>query len=202
MKKVVVASLAVFVMMLWGCAQPPQQQIDEAKAALDVVVAEAQTYAPEALKAAQDKAAALEAELAVQKGKLFKNYKLTTQMVDELKQLAETAKTDAEQAKAKAKAEAEAAIAEAEAAVAAARNALANAPKGKGTAPDLTALTGDVDAAAASVEGAKADLQAEKFSDVNAKAMAAKGQADKVSADIQAAIEMQAATKQPAKKGK
>jgi sRNA-binding protein len=74
--------------------------------------------------------------------------------------------------------------------VTAAREALTKAPKGKGSAADLAAMTGDVDAAAKTIEEAKADVTAEKYLDAKTKAETAKAQAEKVTADIQAAIDL------------
>ena len=51
-------------------------------------------------------------------------------------------------------------------------------------------MTGDVDTAAKAIEDAKADVTAEKYSDAKTKAEGAKAGAEKVSADIAAAIEL------------
>jgi hypothetical protein len=52
-----------------GCAQPPQVQIDGANAAIEkATAAGAAEYAPEALAAARDAQAKLEAELKAQSG--------------------------------------------------------------------------------------------------------------------------------------
>lgn len=191
MRKVLVAVLMLAILGLVACAKPPQALIDGAKQAVsEAQAAEAGTYAPDALKAATDKAAAMDAELAVQQEKFFKSYKLTEQLANELKTLADKAKADAVAGKAQAKADAEAAIAAAEAAVLTAREDLKKAPKGKGSTADLAAMTGDVDAAQTAIDDAKADMTGEKFLDAKAKADNAKAGAEKVSADVLAAIEM------------
>jgi hypothetical protein len=68
------------VLLLAACATPPQAEIDAAKAALasarqnaDVI-----TYAPDALRAAEDKMSALEAEIAAQarRSAMSRNYDL------------------------------------------------------------------------------------------------------------------------------
>ena len=150
MKKIAGSLLVLVLLMgLVACAKPPQQEIDAAKASVDAAkAAEAATYAPDALKAATDKSAAVDAELAVQKDKWFKNYDLTKQLTGELKTLADKAKADAVAGKEKAKADAAAAITAAETSVNDAREALKKAPKGKGSTADVAAMTGDVDAAA------------------------------------------------------
>lgn len=193
MRKLLVILSGLVLVILAGCASVPQQQIDAAKAALEVAkAAEVETYAPESLKAIMDKEAALNAELATQEGKLFKSYDLTTQLADEMKQLAEKAKTDAVTAKEQAKNDALAAITASETAVTEAREILKKAPKGKGSAADLAAMTGDVDAAAKAIEDAKADQTAEKYLDAKTKAENAKAQLDKVKADVEAAIALKA----------
>jgi membrane-associated HD superfamily phosphohydrolase len=191
MRKLYASLLVLALIALVACAKPPQQQIDAAKTALAAAkTAQADIYAPDSLKAAVDKEAALDAELATQQSKFFKSYKVATQLTTELQQLADKAKADAVAGKEKAKADAEAAIAAADAAVVAAREALTKAPKGKGSTADVAAMTGDVDAAAASIEAAKADMTAEKYFDAKTKADSAKASAEKVSADVAAAIEL------------
>ena len=55
------ALIAIAVMAFaLGCAEPPQAEIDSAKAALESARAEASEYAPEALSAAEDAVAQLD----------------------------------------------------------------------------------------------------------------------------------------------
>jgi hypothetical protein len=191
MRKVLVIVAAVSLILLAACASVPQEQINAAKAAMDKAkAAGAEMYAPESLKAVTDKEAALNAELADQEGSLFKSYDLTSTLTAEMLDLATKAEADAVAGKEKAKTEANDVVTAAEAAVTAAREALTKAPKGKGSAADLAAMTGDVDAAAKTIEEAKADVTAEKYFDAKTKAETAKAQAEKVTADIQAAIDL------------
>jgi len=191
MRKVLIALLVLVVLGLVACAKPPQPLIDSAKLAVDQAkAAEAATYAPDALRKATDKAASLDQELAVQQDKFFKSYTLTEQIANELTTLAAQAKNDAVAGKEQAKKDSEAAIAAAEAAVATSREDLKKAPKGKGSTADLAAMTGDVDAAQKNIDDAKADMTAEKFLDAKAKADNAKAGAEKVTADVLAAIEL------------
>ena len=166
MKKVIYALFVVALLGLIACAKPPQQDIDAAKAALNAAKqAEADIYAADSLKAAKDKEAQLDQELATQQNKFFKSYKVAAQLCTELKSLAEKAKVDAEAGKAKAKADAEAAITAAETAIATATEDLKKAPKGKGSQADLAAMQGDLDAATKAVEDAKTNMTAEKYLD-------------------------------------
>jgi protein TonB len=79
-----------------GCGAPPTADIDAARAAVDKAVTDsAGQYAAEAIKAAQDARAALDAELAVQDAKWFKSY-------DKAKELAAAAKAAGDKAAAEA----------------------------------------------------------------------------------------------------
>lgn len=201
MRKVYASLLVLALIALVACAKPPQQQIDAAKAAVAAAkAAQADVYAADSLKAASDKEAALDAELATQQSKFFKSYTLATQMTTELQTLADKAKADAVSGKEKAKADADAAIAAGDTAVNTAREDLKKAPKGKGSTADVAAMTGDVDTAAKAIADAKADVTAEKYTDAKTKAEGAKAGAEKVSADIAAAIELKKGGKKAVKK--
>ena len=75
-----------------GCGAPPSADIDAAKAAVDkAVTGGAGQYAADALKAAEEARAALDAELKAQEGKWFKSY-------DKARELAATAKAAGDRA--------------------------------------------------------------------------------------------------------
>jgi len=75
-----------------GCGAPPSADIDAAKAAVDKAVTDgAGQYADDALKAAEEARAALDAELKAQEGKWFKSY-------DKARELAATAKAAGDRA--------------------------------------------------------------------------------------------------------
>jgi len=92
-KGLTIAAMAIAVAITAAaCGTPPAADVDGAKAAVDKAVsAGAGQYAPEALKAAQDAVAALDAELKTQDGKWFKSY-------DKAKELAATAKAAGDKA--------------------------------------------------------------------------------------------------------
>ena len=86
-----------------GCGGPPSADVDAAKAAVDKAVTDgAGQYAAEALKAAQDARAALDAELTAQEGKWFKSYDKTRELAAAAKAAGEKAAADANTAKEKA----------------------------------------------------------------------------------------------------
>ena len=75
-----------------GCGAPPSADIDAAKASVDKAVTDgAGQYAADALKAAEEARAALDAELKAQEGKWFKSY-------DKARELAATAKAAGDRA--------------------------------------------------------------------------------------------------------
>jgi TonB family protein len=99
-----------------GCAAPPSADIDAARVAVDKAVTDgAGQYAAEALKAAQDARAALDAELAAQEGKWFKSYDKARELAAAAKVAGDKAAGDAIAAKEQADAAAAKAQAEAEA---------------------------------------------------------------------------------------
>jgi hypothetical protein len=190
MNRFLVSIIVLSVILMTSCAKPPVEKMDAAKTALlEAKNAEASVYAPESLKAAEEKAAALEQELSIQKGKFFKNYKMTTQLATESLDMANKAKTDAEKAKDAAKNEADTTIKGAEAVITEAREALKTAPTGKKSTVDIAPLTSEIDAAAADIEQAKKDLADSKFTDAKTKAEEAKDKAEKIKIDIQTAVE-------------
>ena len=99
-----------------GCGAPPTADIDAARAAVAKAVADsAGQYAAEAVKAAQDAQAALEAELAIQDGKWFKSYDKAKELAAAAKAAGDKASADALAAKGEAEAAAAKEKAEAEA---------------------------------------------------------------------------------------
>jgi hypothetical protein len=73
--------LVAMIVFLASCAKPPQAEIDAAKAAMDATAksADVVTYAPDELRLAQEKMAALDAEVAAQarRSPLSRNYDQT-----------------------------------------------------------------------------------------------------------------------------
>jgi len=104
--------------VLTGCAAPPNNDVDAAKAAVDKAASEGGgQYAAESLKSAQEARSALEAELNTQQGKWVKSYDKTKELARAAKAAGEKAAADAaagkEKADAIAKAKADAARARA-----------------------------------------------------------------------------------------
>jgi len=192
MRKMMAVLPFVFVLVLMvGCAKPPQDAIGAATAALDAAKPLASDYAPDSLRSAEDAKAALDAELKAQEAKfaLFRSYKKTDELVNDLKAKSEKAAADAAAGQEQAKTDATAAIDDATAAVTDAQAQLDKAPRGKGTAADLEAMKADLTAAESTINDANAAMSAQKYKDAKAKAEAAKASAANVVSQIQAAIE-------------
>jgi len=177
MRKMMAVLPLVFVLLLVaGCAKPPQEAINAATAAIDAAKqAGAADYAADSLRAVEDAKAALDAELKAQEDKfaLFRSYKKTDELVADLKAKADKAAADA-------------------------KAALEKAPKGKGTAADLEAMKADLTAAESSIGEANAAMGKEDFKGAKAKADAATTSIQNVSSQIQAAIEAKKSAAHPA----
>ena len=73
--------LALFIgVTTVGCGNPPADEIAGARSALERATGSAAKDAPDSLKAAQDAAAALDAEVAAQDAKWFKSYDRTKEL--------------------------------------------------------------------------------------------------------------------------
>lgn len=152
-----VVLLAVAIVAV-GCAKPPQQEIDAAKAALDAASqAEAPKYAVGAWDAAQQAMNAVNAELEAQQAKfaLFRSYTKAKQLIVDATNAANAAKDAGIAGKEKAKNEAQVAIEEVKAAVASATELLDVLDKcrrkPKDMKKDLDLMKGNVEGQAAQV---------------------------------------------------
>jgi hypothetical protein len=182
------------LVLVAGCAKPPQVELDKAKAALNTAAeAEAATYAPEAWQAAQDAMNAVNAEMEVQANKfaLFRSYKNTKALIV----TAETAATEAEQAgragKEKARQEAQAALDAVRTALTDAQNMLAELDKckrkPKGFKQDMELLQGNLDGLNASLPEVESAMSGEEFLTAKSLAEQLQQRVDTFAADIAAA---------------
>ena len=192
MRKMMAVLPFVFVLVLMvGCAKPPQDAMNAAMASLDSAKAEASEYAASSLQAAEDAKAALDAEVKAQQDKfaLFRSYKKTDELVADLKAKSDKAAVDAAAGKEQAKNDATTAITDATTALTDAKAMLEKAPKGKGSAADLEAMKADLTAAESTLNDANASMTGEKYKDAKAKADAAASSAANVTSQVQAAME-------------
>lgn len=171
--------MLVLVFAVAGCAKPPEQDINAAKAAIEAAQqAGASDYAPESLNKANDLKAQLDAELKTQEEKfaLFRSYKKATELAQQAKAAGETAATDAATKKEQVKAEAQTLINDAKTALTEAQDMLAKAPKGKGTQADIEAMKNDLTTAGTALTDAETSFNGERYLDAKSKAEAVKNQ--------------------------
>ena len=186
--------LLVCAVLAVGCAKPPQQDIDAAKAALTgAEQAEAPKYAADAWDKAQQAMNAVNAELEAQAAKfaLFRSYTKTKQLITDATNAANEAKTAGIAGKEKAKNEAQAAIDAVKAAVETATTAMADLEKcrrkPKDLKKDLEMMKGNLDGYAAQVTEIDGAFGREDFFGAKAQAESLKGQVDAMVNDLQAA---------------
>ncbi len=186
--------LTLPLVLVAGCAKPPQVELDKAKAALNTAAeAEAATYAPQDWQAAQDAINAVNAEMEVQANKfaLFRSYKKTKELIA----AAETAATQAEQAgragKEQARQESQAALDLVRTALTDAQNMLAELDKckrkPKGFKQDMELLQGNLDGLNASLPEVESAMTSEEFLTAKSLAEQLKQRVDTFAADIAAA---------------
>jgi hypothetical protein len=103
MRIVRLCAAAALLSVLAACAHPPQAEIDAARAALDSASrnSDVVTYAPDALRRAQEKLDALDMEMALQlkRSGLTRSYDTAAALAKETADLAARAGTDAVAAK-------------------------------------------------------------------------------------------------------
>lgn len=103
MKYLRVLGICAAALAVAACAKPPQAEIDAARAAVAAAIAnpDVLTYAPDSLRAAQEKTDALENELAAQQKKspLARSYERTSAMAQDAVTAARNAISDSQTSK-------------------------------------------------------------------------------------------------------
>jgi ElaB/YqjD/DUF883 family membrane-anchored ribosome-binding protein len=177
MKKIS-AILAVFALLaiFAGCSKAPDAEMGAAQASLTAAQqSEAETYAPDALRMAQDTLNAATAAKTEQDGKfaLFRSYGASKDMYVRadalLKQASQTAATEKE----KVRAQVEALLTEAQAVLDSTNAALAKAPIGKGNKADIELIKNDLAGVGTQFGDAQADYNGGRY-------MVAKGKVEAV----------------------
>jgi hypothetical protein len=181
MKRARAFIVLAILLSLASCASPPQAEIDAARKALTAAAQDADviTYAPDALRAAQEKMAAVDAEIAAQakRSALSRNYADVKSLAGEATELARKAGVEAVADKQQTAQEAAALVDEVTAAIPALESRLWAAkrvPRIKlAVITPLLALPAQARAAAAD---AQKDIAAEAYATAKAKLMAVKTQ--------------------------
>jgi len=172
MKYIKVLLPVALVAALIACAKPPQADIDAARAAVSAAAgnADVTTYAPDSLKAAQDKLAQMETQLTAKK------YDQVKTLAQQAKAAADAAVSDAATNKQKAQADATTLIDALKKAIPDASSKIAAARRVRGIRVDFTALTQQLAAASAAVADAEKDLNAGNYASALQKATAVQNQ--------------------------
>lgn len=192
MKRLLLSLTVALTMLvvLTSCAKQPSQEINDAKAAIDAVIAEGgEKYANEEVKQMNDELTAAMDEVKVQDGKFFKNYDKAKELLAKVKGSADTLKAEIPARKEKAKADATAALEAANTAVSDAKAMLAKAPKGKGSQADIEAMRADIAGLEASLAEVQSLIDGEDYMAAIDKANSARDKAAEVSNQITMAME-------------
>ena len=175
------AGLLSALSVLAACAHPPLAAVDAARAALDAASrnSDVVTYAPDALRSAQDKMSALDAELARQSrsSALLRNYDASAALAQEAAALAASAAEAAEATKRQVASDATALVDEVAAAIPSFESKVWRARGVRGIKLDVIAPLALVpNQARAALDEARKDIASGAFASAKARLMAAKDQ--------------------------
>ena len=174
--------------VLPGCSDPPREEVDAARKALEEArSAGAEQYAPESYRAAEQAVQDLDAELKAQEDKFFKSYGTAEEKAKAARQAADKARADTSSGMEQAKVDVATTIQEARTSLAETRSLLDSAPRGKGTAADIAMLRADLDGVQASIDEAQTLYDGGDYAGARAKAEAARATIDGVRNDVQGA---------------
>ncbi|NGZ10035.1 MAG: hypothetical protein CV088_11720 [Nitrospira sp. LK70] len=190
LRKASLVALAITLIGIAGCAEPPTQQIQEAEKALkDAQESGAATYSAEDYAKLEGTLAALRKEVADQDEKftLFRDYGKTQQLSASAKADSERIKATSAQKKEEAKAAALQAQQVAEEAVKATQDLVAKAPVGKDRAA-VEAIKNDVEGLKSLLKQVQASIDKEDYPAAQTQAKAIHDMSQGVSAEIQNAL--------------
>lgn len=190
LRKAYFISLALILVMLGGCAEPPTQQVQEAEKALkDAQESGAATYSAEEYAKLEGTLAALRKEVAEQDEKftLFRDYGKAQQLSASAKAESERIKAASAQKRDEAKAAALQAQQVAEEAVKATQDLVARAPVGKDRAA-VEAIKNDVEGLKSLLKQVQASIDKEDYPAAQTQAKAIHDMSQGVSTEIQNAL--------------
>jgi len=173
------------VAVLASCGKKPQVEIDATNAAIAAAqAAEANVYLPAEFAALQDSMNAINAEITVVDGKLFKNYKVVVADLATTKTLADQVAANAAVKKEEVKKEAEALLTSIKAVVAENAKLLPKLPRGKEGAAVIEAIKADLGTVDAAVVEAQGLFDKGAYMDALNKIKAANEKAGSINAEI------------------
>jgi hypothetical protein len=177
MKQLRVLLLMVVAFGVAACAKPPQAEIDAARSAVQAAADnnDVLTYAPDSLRAAQEKMEALNAELTAQQKRspVSRSYDATRTLAQEVVAASQQARTDADASKQQVAKDAASLIEKISAAIPDFEAKVWTAKRVRGIRLDaITPLALVADQARLALDDARKDLDTGAFAAAKAKAMA------------------------------
>ena len=183
-----IAAIAM-VAFLSSCGKVPQEKIDATNAAITAAqTAEAAVYVPAEFAAVQDSMKAIMAEVEVQNGKLFKNYKNVTVKLDQTLAAANQVAANAAAKKEEVKKEVETLMTEIKAVIEENATLVKKAPRGKEGAAVLEQIKTEIATIDASVVEAQGLYDKGAYMDADNKIKAAKERAAAINNELKEAI--------------
>ena len=183
-----IAAIAM-VAFLSSCGKVPQEKIDATNAAITAAqTAEAAVYVPAEFAAVQDSMKAIMAEVEVQNGKLFKNYKNVTVKLDQTLAAANQVAANAATKKEEVKKEVETLMTEIKAVIEENATLVKKAPRGKEGAAVLEQIKTEIATIDASVVEAQGLYDKGAYMDADNKIKAAKERAAAINNELKEAI--------------
>jgi hypothetical protein len=161
----IIAALTLLAIMV-GCSKAPEAEMQNANSAMEAArLAEAETYAPDLFRAAQD---TLNNAMAVKqeqdsKFALFRSYGKAKEGFVGAEQMFNNAATEAVAEKDRVRVQVEQLIIDVKAVVDSANAALAKAPRGKGSKADIELIKNDLAAVQTQFTEAEADFTGGKY---------------------------------------
>ena len=191
MKNKVLMGLAAIAMVafLSSCGKVPQAKVDATNAAIAAAqTAEAAVYVPAEFAAVQDSMKAINAEIEVQKSKLFKKFGPVTIKLDETLAAANKAATDAVAKKDEVKKEVQTSLAAVKAVIEENKTLITKAPRGKEGAAVLEQIKTEMTTIEASVVEAQGLFDKGSYMDALNKVKAANERATGINTELKDAI--------------
>jgi hypothetical protein len=204
-KRVSLAVLALMLLALIGCSKAPEAEMQAAKTAMDAAkAAEAELYAPDAYRVANDTLNAANAAKTEQDSKfaLFRSYGKSKEMFVRAQALSSKASSDAAAEKERVKQEVMALMTQVKAAMDTANIAVEKAPKGKDTKAEIEMIKTDLAALTPLYAQAEADFNAGKYLTAKTEFEQVMQKAKAITDEIAAAAAKKAGAKAAPKKGK
>jgi hypothetical protein len=182
------ATIAI-VAFLSSCGKVPQAEIDAANAAIEVAKTnEAAVYVPAEFAAVQDSMNAINAEIEIQKSKLFKKFGPAKAKLEATKASADQVAANAVTKKEEVKKEAETLLTDIKAVIEENAKLITKAPRGKDGAAVIAQIKTDIAAIDASVVEAQGLYDKGAYMDSLNKIKAAKEQATAINTELKEAI--------------